>query len=221
MLTSLFVQNVVLIDKLSLDFAGGLTVMTGETGAGKSIVLDALALALGARSDIKLIRVGADQLSVVASFELPAEHVVWAQLKEQGFDADGPELILKRTLSRDGKTKAFINDQPVSLSLLKTIGDQLVEIQGQFATHGLLNPATHLAVLDAYAGVDTAECARLYHAWKEAEKVVRLQLARMDHLRGEWVEMVKKAKDLKASFHCSASEDGGFSACCRTDFCLK
>ena len=170
MLTSLFVQNVVLIDKLSLDFSSGLTVVTGETGAGKSIVLDALALALGARSDTKLIRVGTEQLSVVASFELSADHAVLSLLKEQGFDAQGPELILKRTLSRDGKTKAFINDQPVSLSLLKTVGDQLVEIQGQFATHGLLNPATHLAVLDAYAGLDTTECARLYRAWKEAQK---------------------------------------------------
>ena len=186
MLTSLFVQNVVLIDKLSLDFVPGLTVMTGETGAGKSIVLDALALALGSRSDTKLIRVGADQLSVVASFDVPAEHAVWALLKEQGFEA-GPCLMLKRTLSKDGKTKAFINDQPVSLSLLKTVGDQLVEIQGQFATHGLLNPATHLAVLDAYAGLDTAECARLYHAWKEAQKAT----ARA----AEIIENAKKEED--------------------------
>ena len=170
MLTSLFVQNVVLIDRLSVDFTSGLTVMTGETGAGKSIVLDALALALGARSDTKLIRVGTEQASVVASFDVPPTDGVWTLLKEQGFDDTSAPLMLKRTLSKDGKTKAFINDQPVSLSLLKAVGDQLVEIQGQFATHGLLNPTTHLAVLDAFAGVDTTACARLYHAWKAAQK---------------------------------------------------
>ncbi len=150
MLQSLSIRNVVLIDKLDLDFNRGLSVLTGETGAGKSILLDSLGLVLGNRAETSLIRFGEDKLSVTAVFDLPAEqNPLWALWQENELDVEG-ELIIKRTLSRDGKSKIFINDQAVSLKLLKDIGKYLVEVHGQFDNQGLLNPANHLSVLDAY-----------------------------------------------------------------------
>lgn len=175
MLSRLSVRDVVLIEKLDLDFAGGMCAFTGETGAGKSILLDSLALAMGARSDSSLIRHGADRLSVTAEFTLPASHEIYAVLEDAGISYEpGEPLFLRRTVSADGKSKAFVNDQPVSASFLRQIGDLLVEIHGQFATHGLLNAATHRGVLDAYGNLEKAKekCAAAYQAWREktAEK---------------------------------------------------
>lgn len=150
MLQSLSIRNVVLIDKLDLDFNRGLSVLTGETGAGKSILLDSLGLVLGNRAETSLIRFGEDKLSVTAVFDLPEkQNPLWALWQENELDVEG-DLIIKRTLSRDGKSKIFINDQAVSLKLLKDIGKYLVEVHGQFDNQGLLNPANHLSVLDAY-----------------------------------------------------------------------
>lgn len=150
MLQSLSIRNVVLIDKLDLDFKGGLSVLTGETGAGKSILLDSLGLVLGSRAETALIRFGEDKLSVTAVFDLPEKsNPIWNVLDENELDVEG-ELIIKRTLNRDGKGKVFVNDQAVSLKLLKDIGKYLVEVHGQFDNQGLLNPANHLGVLDAY-----------------------------------------------------------------------
>ena len=149
MLTALAIQHFVLIDKLSLAFDRGLSVFTGETGAGKSILLDALSLVLGARSETRFVQKGADQTVVSATFNLPKHHAAFRLLNEQGLAYD-EDLVLRRTLTKDGKTKAFICDQPVSIALLKQVGDTLIEIHGQFASHALLNPATHLATLDAY-----------------------------------------------------------------------
>lgn len=167
MLTALSIRNVVLIEKLDLEFGQGLNVFTGETGAGKSILLDSLSLALGARADSNLVRHGCEGLTVVARFAVSLSHPVHHVLVENGIEGED-EIILKRTVSKDGKSKAFINDQPVSAALLKNIGDSLVEIHGQFASHHLLNPATHIGVLDAYGlleGEDSS-CRGTYKLWQ-------------------------------------------------------
>ncbi len=149
MLVSLNISNIVLIEKLNLEFGRGLNVLTGETGAGKSILLDALSLALGARSDMGLIRHGCDNAAVTAEFD-DAPIAVREILDENGIDYDGA-LILRRTLSADGKNRAWVNDTPVSIKTLKQIGDALVEIHGQFANHALLNPVSHRPTLDTFA----------------------------------------------------------------------
>ena len=149
MLLSLNISNIVLIEKLNLGFGGGLNIMTGETGAGKSILLDALSLALGARSDTGLIRSGCDMATVTAEFDF-VNNSVKQILDENGIDYnDG--LILRRTLSIDGKSRAWVNDVPVSIKTLKQIGDEIIEIHGQFESHSLLDVATHLTALDEYA----------------------------------------------------------------------
>ncbi|MBP5363967.1 MAG: DNA repair protein RecN [Alphaproteobacteria bacterium] len=149
MLTALNISNIVLIEKLNLEFGAGLNILTGETGAGKSILLDALSLALGARSDAGLVRSGCDMASVVAEFDSTPD-TVRAILTENGIDSDD-NLILRRTLSVDGKSRAWINDTPVSVRVLHDVGDALVEIHGQFANHRLLNQSTHRAALDEFA----------------------------------------------------------------------
>lgn len=152
MLLSLAIRNVVLIDKLDLNFNNGLNVFTGETGAGKSILLDSLSLVLGARADSGLVRYGQNQLSVSAVFQPQKTSDVYRLLSEHDICCDDSgEIILKRIVTQDGKSKAYINDEPVSVSFLKSIGDFLVEIHGQFSSHQLLNPTTHITVLDSYA----------------------------------------------------------------------
>ena len=152
MLTRLVISDVVLIEKLTLELASGLNVFTGETGAGKSILLDALGLALGGRSDASLIRTGATQASVTAEFTLADKHPLFAFAEEQGLPPENP-LILRRVIGKDGKSRAFFNDQPISIGLLKQFGEQLLEIHGQFETHGLLNPSTHKCLLDAFGNL--------------------------------------------------------------------
>ncbi|MGN0911708.1 MAG: DNA repair protein RecN [Alphaproteobacteria bacterium] len=150
MLKSLSIRNVVLIDKLDLDFQNGFSVLSGETGAGKSILLDSVGLLLGKRAEIGMIRSGCDKLSVCGSFEIADKKGELAALcAEYDLDFDH-EIIIKRTLNQDGKGKIFFNDQPITQKLLKEIGGYLVEIHGQFDNQGLLNPATHLSVLDNY-----------------------------------------------------------------------
>ena len=174
MLTRLVIHDVVLIGKLALDLQPGLNVFTGETGAGKSILLDALGLALGERSDAGLIRTGATQASVTAEIALPDDHPALQLAREQGLEAGGA-LILRRVIGKDGKSRAFINDQPVSIGLLGQFGEKLLEIHGQFETHGLLNPATHRGLLDSFANLSAlkAKTAGAYAAWQEAEEKQR------------------------------------------------
>ena len=203
MLSRLSVRDVVLIEKLDLDFAGGLCVFTGETGAGKSILLDSLALATGARSDAALVRRGCKQLSVTAEFSLPVGHEVFKVLDEHEIEHEsGEPLVLRRIVTADGKSKAFVNDQSVSAELLRKIGDLLIEIHGQFATHGLLNPATHKSVLDAYGGLQGRldACRAAYKNWRakaeERQKAEeRLQKAKdeEDFLRHSVDELVQFA----------------------------
>src|SRR5690348_3467528 len=153
MLNTLSVRNIVLIDQLDLAFESGLTVLTGETGAGKSILLDALTLALGGRGDASLVRNGQDSGQVVAVLQLPAEHPVRVALRENEI-ADDADLILRRVQYADGRTRAFVNDQPVGAGLMQTIGRQLVEIHGQHDDRALVDAATHRALLDAFGGIE-------------------------------------------------------------------
>ncbi|MBQ4084084.1 MAG: AAA family ATPase, partial [Alphaproteobacteria bacterium] len=197
MLSSLFIQNVVLIDKLSLPFEGGLTVLTGETGAGKSILLDSLSLALGERADTGLIRHGEESLSVSATFDIDNKHPALSLLAEQGMDKE-TTLILRRTLTKDGKSKAFINDMPVSIGFLKNVGNTLVEIHGQFATHGLLNSATHLSVLDSYGGIDTTAIQNLYTEWKNKKEAVKIALDILEKAKTEEEYLRHSVRELES-----------------------
>ena len=175
-----------LIDRLTVTLAPGLNVFTGETGAGKSIVLDALGLALGARGDAGLIRAGATQASVAAEFSVDPSSSLMSLAEEQGLTLEDP-LILRRTLSKDGKSRAFLNDQPIGVTLLKQIGEQLLEIHGQFDTHGLLNPATHRGLLDSFAGVMALRqrVANNYNVWHEADKNYQEAVTTRDRVRAE------------------------------------
>src|SRR5229473_7710749 len=152
MLLGLTIRDVVLIERLDLAFHAGLCVLTGETGAGKSILLDALGLALGVRAESGLVRHGAEQAVVTAEFALARRHPARRLLDEAGFSGDGDTLVVRRMVGADGRSRAFIDDQPASVGLLKQLGDLLVEVQGQFEQRGLLDPATHREALDAYGG---------------------------------------------------------------------
>ncbi len=168
MLRSLAIRDIVLIEALSIDFGAGLGVLTGETGAGKSILLDALGLALGARADSGLVRAGADRGVVTAIFDPPTGPLA-ALLDENDVAAEpGEPLLLKRQVRADGGSRATINDQPASAGLLREVGQRLVEIHGQHDDRGLLNPRGHRALLDAFGGVDTRPVAAAHRAWREA-----------------------------------------------------
>lgn len=154
MLTALSIRDIVLVDALDLDVRDGLTVLTGETGAGKSIILDALGLALGARGDAGLVRAGAKQASATAVFTAPDDAALLDLITEKGFDvAPGEDLILRRVVGSDGRSRAFVNDQPAGVTALREIGQALVEVHGQHETVGLLDWKTHRALLDNYGGL--------------------------------------------------------------------
>jgi len=153
-LTALSIRDIVLVDVLDLDVRDGLTVLTGETGAGKSIILDALGLALGARGDAGLVRAGAKQASATAVFTAPDDPALIALIADRGFDVTpGEELILRRIVAADGRSRAFVNDQPAGVAALREIGQALVEVHGQHETVGLLDWKTHRALLDNYGGL--------------------------------------------------------------------
>ncbi|MDR2856627.1 MAG: DNA repair protein RecN [Novosphingobium sp.] len=180
MLTRLSIRNIVLIEALDLDFAGGLGVLTGETGAGKSILLDALGLVLGNRADGGLLRAGENRASVTASFGFAALPAPVAALLD---DAEvvlepGEPLILKRQLRADG-SKAFINDQPVGVALLRELGGHLVELHGQHDDRGLVNPRGHRALLDRYARSDAAGVEAAWRVWRAAEDALAGARARV------------------------------------------
>lgn len=189
MLIALNISNIVLIEKLNLSFGGGLNVLTGETGAGKSILLDALSLALGARSDVGLVRSGCDMASVSAEFDSVPDSVR-VLLTENGIGVED-NLILRRTLSADGKSRAWINDNPVSIRVLHDVGDALVEIHGQFANHRLLNQTTHRAALDEFAVAHISGFADLLADTRNAYNEYHASDLKLRELR----EMVARATD--------------------------
>jgi DNA repair protein RecN (Recombination protein N) len=168
MLARLSIRDIVLIDRLDIDFAGGLSVLTGETGAGKSILLDAFALALGARGDAALVRHGAEQGQVTAAFELPPGHAAHRLMAANDIPIE-EELILRRVQFADGRTRAFVNDQPVNAQTQRALGAALVEIHGQHDERALLDAASHRRLLDAFGGLEgqTSEIERL---WQERRR---------------------------------------------------
>jgi DNA repair protein RecN (Recombination protein N) len=177
MLTALSIRDVVLIERLDLAFNQGLTVLTGETGAGKSILLDSLGLALGARAESGLVRAAAEQASVTACFSPPEDHAVSAILEAHGLPAED-EIVLRRIVSKDGRSRAFVNDHPVGVGLLRRIGALLVEVQGQHEQMSLADPASHAGLLDAF-GVSArmrGETAQAWRDWRDA--LTRLDSAR-------------------------------------------
>ncbi len=200
MLIGLAIRDVVLIDRLDLSFRPGLCVLTGETGAGKSILLDALGLALGVRAESGLVRRGAEQATVTAEFTLPAKHPVRALLTEAGLAVDDETLVLRRTVAADGRSRAFITDQPASIGLLRQVGEALVEIEGQFAQRGLLDPTTHREALDAY-GVAEADTRALTEAWQSWRNAITAHEAAAQHLYAAQAEeefLRHAAKELEA-----------------------
>jgi DNA repair protein RecN (Recombination protein N) len=197
MLLGLKIRDVVLIDRLNLAFRPGLCVMTGETGAGKSILLDALGLALGRRADAALVRPGAEQAVVSAEFAVTPNHPALAILSEAGIATDlSGSIIVRRTLGIDGRSRAFVNDEPTSVSLLRALGDSLVEIQGQGEQHGLFDPATHRELLDALSEADITGLGAAWRAWREAKaaaeeaaRILAASRAEEDLLRHEHAEL--------------------------------
>lgn len=179
MLTTLAIRDVVLIEALDLEFGPGLGTLTGETGAGKSILLDSLGLALGMRADSGLVRNGAAQAMVSAGFDLPASHPAFALLADNGFDAEpGEALVIRRVVKADGGSRAYVNDQPASAATLRELGGMLVEIHGQHDDRGLINPRGHRALLDAFGRLDVAGVGSAHAAWRQAEDA--LEAARTD-----------------------------------------
>ena len=185
MLLSLTIRDVVLIERLTIGFGQGLCALTGETGAGKSILLDSLGLAMGHRADSGLVRKGADQASVAAAFELPETHPAETILNEHGLDAEDDTLVLRRVVRANGRGRAYVNDQPVSAGLLRQLADQLVEIQGQFAQRGLMDPNTHRDLLDSFGGLEThrARVAERHAAWRDAVAARRAAERELDQAR--------------------------------------
>src|SRR5580658_4566399 len=190
MLSRLSIRDIVLIDRLDIDFGRGLAVLTGETGAGKSILLDAFALALGARGEASLVREGAEQGQVTAAFDIGKDHPVREMLAEHGLAGDGSdtgELIVRRIQFADGRTRAFVNDEPVSVQALRALGAALVEIHGQHDERAFVEAATHRALLDAFGGMETDAAALrgLWHERRAREAAVDAHRAEIERARRE------------------------------------
>ncbi len=199
MLQSLSIRDVVLIERLELSFDGGLGVLTGETGAGKSILLDALGLALGMRAEARLVRHGAKQAVVSATFDLGAENTVAAILDEHGLEPDDGLLILRRLLGTDGRSRAFVNDQPVSVALLKTLGEALVEVHGQFESQRLMSPVNHRGLLDSYGDLQATvgKVSALWRKWREAMQELKDAESELADARRDQDYLVHAAGELE------------------------
>ncbi|ARO24922.1 DNA repair protein RecN [Rhizobium sp. S9] len=199
MLIQLSIRDIVLIERLDLAFETGLSVLTGETGAGKSILLDSLSLALGGRGDGGLVRHGEDKGQVTAVFDVGMDHGARVLLRENGIDDEG-DLIFRRQQSADGRTKAYVNDQPVSVQLMRQAGQMLVEIHGQHDDRALVDTNAHRNLLDAFAGLtdEVAEVSRLYRLWRDSERTLKKHREKVesaareaDYLRSSVTELEK------------------------------
>ncbi|MFK4823520.1 DNA repair protein RecN [Paenochrobactrum sp. BZR 588] len=199
MLSHLSIRDIVLIERLDIEFSSGLSVLTGETGAGKSILLDSLSLALGARGDASLVRHGADQGQVTAVFDVPAKHPARVFLANNGLEDDG-DIILRRVQSGDGRTRVFINDQVASVTLLRELGRRLVEIHGQHDDRALVDIDIHRSLLDAFGGLDsqTEVVREKFKSWRDAEQALNRHRAKVeaaeregDYLRASVEELDK------------------------------
>jgi DNA repair protein RecN (Recombination protein N) len=212
MLARLSIRDIVLIERLDIDFASGLAVLTGETGAGKSILLDALTLALGARGDAALVRQGAGQGQVTAVFDVAATHPAHAVLAENEIVREDL-IILRRIQLADGRTRAFVNDQPVSVQLLRSLGAALVEIHGQHDERALVEPATHRRLVDAYGGLDreVEDVARLWAARRAATDALDAQRERIAAAARE-VDWLRHASDELMRLKAEPGEDAALSA---------
>ena len=196
MLASLQVRDLVVIDRVELEFGPGLTALTGETGAGKSILMDALGLALGVRADAAMVRPKAERAVVSATFDVPPGHPVAALLEEQGFET-GDELVLRRVVQADGRSRAFVNDESASVGLLGRLGELLIEVHGQHDQRGLMRADTHRALLDAFGGLEkqAATVSEAWRAWRDARQT--LDEAREDEA---------KIRDIEASLRDELAE---------------
>ncbi|MBD8686961.1 MULTISPECIES: DNA repair protein RecN [unclassified Rhizobium] len=181
MLVQLSIRDIVLIERLDLGFEAGLSVLTGETGAGKSILLDSLSLALGGRGDGGLVRHGEDKGQVTATFEVGMEHPARLLMRDNGLDDDG-DLIFRRVQSADGRTKAYVNDQAVSVQLMRQLGQHMVEIHGQHDDRALVDTNAHRTLLDAFAGLtdEVVSVQSLYRTWKDAERGLKVHRAKVE-----------------------------------------
>ncbi len=203
MLIGLGIREIVLIESLDLAFGPGLTVLTGETGAGKSIILDALGLATGGRGDAGLVRRGAAQASAVAIFAPSPDHAAWAYLDDKGLAHDRDEdLVLRRVLGADGRSRAFVNDQPTGIGVLRDLGTLLIETHGQNETVGLLDARTHRSLLDAFGGCEgeARGCLEAWSAWRATRQTLerllnehRESLRTTDELAGRLAELDRLA----------------------------
>ena len=207
MLSRLSIRDIVLIERLDIDYAAGLSVLTGETGAGKSILLDAFALALGSRGDASLVRQGAEQGQVTAAFDVEADHPALALLSENGVTTEDG-LILRRVQLADGRTRAFVNDQPVSVQVLRALGAALVEIHGQHDDRAMVDVSSHRQLLDAYAGLesDAIEVARAWTARRTAEAAVNAHRQRVEQARRE-ADYLRHAVDELAKLRPETGEE--------------
>ena len=199
MLVQLSIRDIVLIERLDLGFDDGLSVLTGETGAGKSILLDSLSLALGGRGDAGLVRHGAERGQVTAVFDVPADHPARALLAENGLDHEG-DLIFRRVQSADGRTRVFINDQPASVALMRQAGQRLVEIHGQHDDRALVEADAHRQLLDAFGGLaeETAALGQLFRGCRERERVLRDHRARVEAAAREADYLRASVEELEA-----------------------
>lgn len=199
MLARLSIRDIVLIERLDIEFSRGLAVLTGETGAGKSILLDAFALALGGRGDATLVRHGAEQGQVTATFDVPKGHPAMKILAENGLDDTG-EMILRRVQLADGRTRAFINDQAISVQTLKAVGAVLVEIHGQHDERALVDAATHRELLDAFAGLekDVAALQALWDVRRTANTALEEHRAGMERAAREADYLRHASQELKS-----------------------
>lgn len=199
MLTQLSIRDIVLIERLDIEFSAGLSVLTGETGAGKSILLDSLSLALGSRGDASLVRLGAEQGQVTAVFDVPAGHVARDLLRRNGYEDDG-DIIMRRLQAKDGRSRGFVNDQAASAGFMREVGRTLVEIHGQHDDRALIDIDIHRFLLDCFGnlGIERSRVANLYHEWQLKEKrlIIHRQkldesLRELDYLRAAVEELDK------------------------------